>query len=136
VIETPAITTRAAFAAVHTAGSLSGISSLGNSQATTSWSQANRVNRQGQRTRLSTENYAHDSDDNDTEAEDEYKVNFSENFWQSRRKLQEMVEEDLVDKEGLGVEEQDVGSCPPDAVQFDYARLLKDVSVHYAEKCS
>jgi hypothetical protein len=92
VIETPAITTRAAFAAAHTAGSLSGISSLGNSQETTNRSQANRINRQGQRTRLLTENYAHNSDDNNTEAEDEYKVNFSENFWQSRRELQEIVE--------------------------------------------
>lgn len=123
---TPAITVEAAFAAVHTAGSLSGVSSLGNSQGTTHSSQSNRINSQRQRTRLSSDNDAHDSDEDDTEAEDEYEVNFSEIFWQRRRELQEMVEEDLIDEE-VG-EEQDVVSCPTDALQFDYARLLKDVT--------
>jgi hypothetical protein len=94
------------------------ISSLGQSQG------SSRSSRR-QRTRHSTIGDGTDSDEDDTENKDNYQVDFSENFWQSREELQEMVQNDLVDEEVLGVE-GDVDSCPDHAAQFDFARMLRD----------
>jgi hypothetical protein len=101
---------------------VSGISSLGQSQGS---SRSSRT----QRTRhiTTTTGDGTNSDEEDTDNEDNYQVDFSENFWQSREELQEMVQNDLVDEEVLGVE-GDVDSCPDHAGQFDFARMLRDCS--------
>ena len=52
-------------------------------------------------------------------------VDFTQNFWESRRQLQEMVREDVFDDDMLD-SEGDVSTCPPNCEINDYAELLKN----------
>jgi hypothetical protein len=78
-ITTPAHTQRAAFAALHTAGSVSGLSSLGNSDTTS---------------RSDCPIKENDSDNGDTDNEDNYEVDY---FLQSRRELQSQIDGEYCD---------------------------------------
>ena len=52
-------------------------------------------------------------------------VDFTQNFWESRRQLQEMVREEVFDDDMLD-SEGDVSTCPPNCEINDYAELLKN----------
>jgi hypothetical protein len=120
-ITTPAPTQHAAFAALHTAGSVSGLSSFGNSE-TTSRSDRRRRTSARLRNQIEEEN---DSDDGDTDNEDNYEVDFTQNFWQSRRELQSLIEGEYCDD--LDEDDNSVMVRNQESV-LDYGRHL--------EKCS
>jgi hypothetical protein len=46
-----------------------------------------------------------DSDDDDTVGEDNYDVDFSQNFWEARRQRQQLIEDDVL--ESLSDEEEE-----------------------------
>jgi hypothetical protein len=123
VVHTPrAPSQRANFAALHTAASISGRSGISTlTQSIQAQPSHRRVTTRA--TVLSSEEK--DSDDDDTVEEDEYVVDFTQNFWESRRQLQEMVREDVFDDDMLG-SEGDVSTCPPNCEINDYAELLKN----------
>lgn len=79
VIQTPAPTQRATFAAVYTAGSVSGLSSLGQSQA--SQQERTRANStstpRNRSSRIRVAGEEQDSDEDNTDDEDDYDVDFS-----------------------------------------------------------
>ena len=114
ILQTPEHTTRQAAAALYTAGSTSAsISTLGVASAMASRRSATR----------STTQDDQDSDDNSTQGEDEFVVDFSQNFWASREQNLNMGEDGAFDEHDGG----DVEYCPYQAERTDYARLLKDV---------
>jgi hypothetical protein len=125
VVNTPAASTAAAFAAVHTAGSISYISdlsSLGVSGVSGS-TQSQSASDDHSSRRPSTRNTADEddnSDDANTEDEDEFEVDFGETFWNPCRNAND---DDSSDESGS--ERGDVGSFPADAGAHDFARLLQ-----------
>jgi hypothetical protein len=92
VIETTGPSQSHNFAAIYTAGSISGLS--GNTDSTRSTRR---------RRRLTDEEV--DSDDDDTVGEDNYDVDFSQNFWEARRQRQQLIEDDVL--ESLSDEEEE-----------------------------
>lgn len=150
-LQTPAVDTTwtttagSAFAALHTAASRTSISSLGNSAPSRQnvdedflfpnpqQQQRARASRR-RRTRHGNEDEEVDevdSDQSDTDQEDQYEVDFTQNFWQSRHERQSMIEEQgdirFVDGgDDDSIHEVVLASCPLDAPQEDYARLLRD----------
>jgi hypothetical protein len=88
MVQVPTPAASAAFAASNTAGSISGVSSLGHSiqswiprrQSTETWGE-DAPDEQG------------DSDESDTDNEAEYQVDFSEHFWRSRDQGHERIHE-------------------------------------------
>ena len=129
VIETPRPTPKVGFASIHMAGSsFSETSSLTKSlpsQDTTATS-SERVTR--------SVAAVSDSDSvlGDTDDEDEYNLDTSDNFWRTRQLIREMVEEGYYLDEQMvsDGEHEDVLSCPENVDANvdanDFARLLKD----------
>lgn len=118
IIETPSPTQNAAFAALQTAGSISSISSLGNSD----FSNSNTSRRQNAFTRRASRMVSEmgvDSDDNTTASEASYEVDFSDNFWSNQYGLDER---DL--DENFTEHERDEIHVPAGAGPSDFARML------------
>jgi hypothetical protein len=111
-------TQRAAFAALHTAGYVSGLSSFGNSET---HSRSDRRRQTSARLRIEE----NDSDDGDTEHKDNYKVDLSQNFSQSRHELQSLIEGEYCDD--MDKDDNSVTVRNEESV-LDYGRHL--------EKCS
>jgi hypothetical protein len=78
VIETTGPSQSHNFAAIYTAGSISGLSRNTDSTRSTR-----------RRRRLTDKEV--DSDDDDTVGEDNYNVDFSQNFWKARRQRQQLM---------------------------------------------
>ena len=129
IIETPSPTQNAAFAALHTAGSISGISSLGNSD----FSNSNTSRRQNAFTRRASRMVSEmdvDSDDNTTASEASYEVDFSDNFWSNQYGLDER---DL--DENFTEHERDEIHVPAGAGPSDFARMLDHCTQEPRESC-
>jgi hypothetical protein len=124
VINTPVPSRGAAFAALHTAGSISHhseISSLGCSGVSSGASE--NVRRPVTRRNRNSEDY--DSDDDATEAEDTYEVDFGENFWDPGGMQQQELVDDEAPDAGQGQGTDDVEEFPAGAPVNDFARLLE-----------
>jgi hypothetical protein len=114
---TPAPNLREALAALHTAGSIQ-------TSGSDSMLLPQRVRPS---TRASSPPEENDSDNEITDAEDEYEVDFNDNFWRNREELRELVDEEAV-VPNEDDEAEDAVTCPPGADSCDYARLLKNVT--------
>ena len=118
IIETPSPTQNAAFAAIQTAGSISGISSLGNSDFSKS-NTSRRPNAFTRRASRMVNEMEVDSDDNTTASEASYEVDFSDNFWNNQYGLDER---DL--DEHFTEHDRDEIHVPAGAGPSDFARML------------
>jgi hypothetical protein len=136
LLQTPSPTQRSVFANLYTAAlSVSGVSSLGNSNTEQSTGEQSRR----MRTRNSGEDDdEYDSDGDKTVGEDIYDVNFNENFWQTTTSPDDPVVEE--EEEG---EDPNCPCCPANAPMNDCARLLQgctrfdfcQLTIKQADKC-
>jgi hypothetical protein len=134
-LRTPATTSGpsqdSSFAAILTAaGSSSAVSSLSVGVDTPSIGVTGRQTR-NRSTRSTRSQVEPDSDDSMTDDEDEYQVDFSENFWESRRETQRIVDEAEDEPDELVTPQDDFAAMSDDDEEAspsqsnDYARLLR-----------
>ena len=123
IVQTPAPSQRATFAAMYTAGSVSGVSGISSlGQSLEGEAAAGSTTPPRPRTRRQrTEDY--DSDHEDTDAEDNYEVDFSENFWLSRRLQQQLVAEE--DDDVYGSDDEEI-IIPHNTQDNDYGQAVKE----------